>query len=153
MITEMSSSVILTFINNFIEHQADTESDRLCIRNTFARGYCYYFALMLQDAFQRGDICWLAPYSHIVWLDIDGTAYDIDGIVDREFMYCIPVSYIGEYLNDFKHNSVGFVPKCFYFSKAVGMEVIKRYEDTAGISETEIQKNWAYFFPNEERKD
>lgn len=69
----------------------------------FKCGYCYYFAIMLKAAFNRGQICWAAPLGHIVWVDDDGVPYDIDGVNDSECEYYIPTSYIKEAIVDFKH--------------------------------------------------
>lgn len=87
---------VLTFIDDFLEN-----SD--IIWKKFRAGYCYYFAVMLKDAFQRGEICWCAPYGHICWLDDNGVPYDIEGVCDSECDFYIPVSYISEGLADFKH--------------------------------------------------
>ena len=62
----------LAFIDNFISITPN-------IRKTFMSGYCYYFALIMKEAMQRGTICWACPFSHVVWKDEDGKAYDIDG--------------------------------------------------------------------------
>ena len=34
--------------------------------NKYTNGYCYYFAKILQAAFQRGEVVILAPHSHFV---------------------------------------------------------------------------------------
>lgn len=87
---------VLTFIDAFLENND-------IIRKKFRAGYCYYFAVMLKEAFQRGEIYWCAPYGHICWLDDNGVPYDIEGVCDSECDFYIPVSYISEGLADFKH--------------------------------------------------
>lgn len=46
----------------------------------FTAGYCFYFAHMLQVAFNRGRVVFAAPLSHIIWEDDNGCAYDFYGI-------------------------------------------------------------------------
>ena len=40
------------------------------IASLFTNGFCYYFAVILKDAFNRGEICWHKNYGHIVWRDV-----------------------------------------------------------------------------------
>lgn len=61
--------------------------DHEIIWQTFTAGYCYYFAVMLKDAFQRGEICWCAPYGHICWVDDNGVPYDISGVCDSNVIF------------------------------------------------------------------
>lgn len=81
------------------------ELDTSCesIRSTFRAGYCYYFAIMLKDAFQRGQVCLAYPLGHIVWLDTDGIPYDVEGINESACNAYVPISYLGEALTNFKH--------------------------------------------------
>ena len=85
------------FIKKFV-----TQND---IRETFLSGYCYYFANILKEAFNRGTIVWAAPYSHICWMDINDNVYDADGLRnDHEVELYVPASYFSEKdLADFKH--------------------------------------------------
>lgn len=73
--------------------------------NKYTNGYCYFFAKMLQAAFQRGDVIILAPHSHLVWRDTDGKLYDINGEVserDYEDFECqIEEEYLEDALKDF----------------------------------------------------
>ena len=55
---EAADKQVLSFINDFRE-------DDKSIRQKFCAGYCYYFVVMLKDAFHRGEICWCAPLGHI----------------------------------------------------------------------------------------
>lgn len=75
--------------------------------NKYTNGYCYYFAKILQAAFRRGDVVILAPYSHLVWRDVDGKLYDINGEVNErdyeEFECQIEEEYLGDHLRNFLH--------------------------------------------------
>ena len=86
---EAADKDVISFIEGFL-------GDHEIIWQTFTAGYCYYFAVMLKDAFQRGEICWCAPYGHICWVDDNGVPYDISGVCDSECDFYIPVRYIPE---------------------------------------------------------
>lgn len=90
---------VITFINDFKDRTGYPD----VVEQLFRRGYCYYFALILQTAFNRGKICWCCPIGHIVWVDDDGTPYDIEGVNHSECAEYIPIEYIGDAINDFKH--------------------------------------------------
>lgn len=64
----------IEFIREFFSVSHNSED----VRNTFMRGYCYYFAYILKEAMGRGKVCWAAPFSHVVWVDDNGIAYDAD---------------------------------------------------------------------------
>ena len=51
------------------------------IYELFQQGYCYYFALMLKDAF-GGEMMWHKFHSHIVWQDENGVCYDSMGVFE-----------------------------------------------------------------------
>lgn len=93
---------VLDFIEKISSYHQDTQKqDAVC--ELFSSGYCYYFAMILKEAFERGEVCWCAPYGHICWVDDNGHPYDIYGTCDSECTYYIPVSYIKKGLADFKH--------------------------------------------------
>ena len=73
------------------------------IRYLFEAGYCYYFARMLEDAFPGGDVCLMYPFGHITYV-YDGIIYDIGGVSDAEYEALIPVKYLGDTINVFRHN-------------------------------------------------
>lgn len=105
------------------------------IRRQYRAGYCYYFAIILRDAFNRGELCWAAPFGHIVWMDTSGIAYDIEGVNDSECKYYIPIKYLGDAVNNFKH-----VPGIsFNADKEFIKSVIERYEKDLE-SEKEVKK-------------
>ena len=70
-------------------------------------GYCWHFAHMLQDTFNRGAVVWAAPFGHICWQDNDGKVYDIEGEYTGEAFYMIPEKFtemiVSENMLDFKH--------------------------------------------------
>ena len=74
-----SDEQVLQFIYDFRTMQK-SEAAEAAIYTQFESGYCYYFAHMLKLAFKRGEVCWAAPYGHMVWVDDDGVPYDISGV-------------------------------------------------------------------------
>lgn len=94
---------VLYFIGSVRYHKGGKYEE--AIDSLFISGYCYYFALMLKEAFGRGMIC-NNGRSHIVWLD--GTnqntdvAYDITGVY-TDYEVLIPVKAMGETILDFMH--------------------------------------------------
>ena len=77
-----SDEQVLHFIYDFRTMQK-SEAAEEAIYTQFESGYCYYFAHMLKLAFKRGEVCWAAPYGHMVWVDDDGIPYDISGVVNN----------------------------------------------------------------------
>lgn len=63
------------------------------IRNLFARGYCYHLAGILKETFKRGNITVAGPYSHVVWEDVDGCTYDIDGVY-KDYEFLVPIDEV-----------------------------------------------------------
>lgn len=92
--------VVLEFIDKFLFHEGAGNSE--VIRHLFHAGYCLYFAIMLQSAFLRGHICLAYPYGHIVWVDTNGIAYDIEGVC-TDYKELIPIRYLEETIEDFMH--------------------------------------------------
>lgn len=89
----MANKEVLDFIDRFIDYdESKFETD--VIRKKFRCGYCYYFANMLKLAFGRGNVCWAAPFSHVVWVDTDNTPYDIEGEYVGEALYFIPETFL-----------------------------------------------------------
>lgn len=104
---ENADKQVIEFIANFI-YANEQISDG--VYDLFASGYCYYFAVMLKEAFNRGDICWHRNHGHIVWRDNDGIAYDIGGVFyDYEEDDLLPVrDSLRTMIYDFKHNGESF---------------------------------------------
>jgi hypothetical protein len=95
---------VLKFIADFV--YLDRLSNRggdAHIKHQFLHGYCYYFALILKDAFNRGEICAATPSDHIVWVDTDGIPYDVTGVCKFKYECLIPISHFGDIIKDFKH--------------------------------------------------
>ena len=88
------------FINHFVNYHEGIQNS---LEKQFANGFCYHFALMLKNLFNRGEIVWAAPYGHIMWKDEDETPYDIYGANGSEYDYLIPIEYLGKYIDNFTH--------------------------------------------------
>lgn len=97
----MGNKDVLEFINRFVCYTGKEHAD--AVQHLFRSGYCYYFALILKEAFGRGRVCLAAPYGHIVWEDLDGTAYDVEGICTTDYEFLIPVEELESGLEDFMH--------------------------------------------------
>lgn len=91
---------ILWFIANFVYHQGYHDDSSGFISKQFRAGYCLHFAVILKSLFKTGEVCWCAPFGHIVYLQ-DGVPYDIEGVNDSECDYYIPISYIKDGIKDF----------------------------------------------------
>jgi len=95
---------VITFIDNFVTHMGKFNDECMgTITSHFRSGYCWHFAHMLKDVFERGEVCWAAPFGHFVWVDEDNIPYDIEGEYFGEAFYFIPESYVVRYLPGFKH--------------------------------------------------
>lgn len=93
-----ANTEILEFINHFVNF------DDQDVHNRFVNSYCYYFAKMLEIAFPAGTVCWAVPFGHLVYV-FDKIPYDITGVYDGEADEFIPEKYLGNAINDFKHNN------------------------------------------------
>lgn len=79
-----------------------TYSNITCINKS---SFSYQFASMLKASFDRGEICWAYPIDWMVWVDVDGSAYYNNGLVNekQDFIF-IPESYLNNAdLESFKH--------------------------------------------------
>lgn len=94
---------VIKFIADILYYEDDKNNS---IYNLFENGYCYYFAVMLKTAFNRGTVCWHRGYGHIVWVDDNDVAYDIGGVFyDYNKDDLLPVeSSLGNMIVDFMHN-------------------------------------------------
>ena len=92
---------VLRFIYNFLMHSGEENSE--VIRNQFRNGYCYYFAHVLQRAFNRGTVCVAAPLGHFVWMDDNQVPYDVEGVNESDCDEYIPESFLGDMIQDFLH--------------------------------------------------
>ena len=119
---------VLDFISNFLTYKKDVDGEEV-MRRHFRAGYCYYFAVVLKTAFNRGEICWAAPFGHIIWVDEDGIGYDIEGEYCGESFYYIPESYLGDCLTDFLHKG-----KCHGSSRQELISIMKKYCEDKNIT-------------------
>lgn len=112
------------FIVEFLYKQ-NNDHAAVILHDQFRSGYCYHFAYMLRDTFHRGVVCWAAPFGHIVWKDINGKYYDVEGeLTDSEAFYFIPVWYLGEHVRDFLHINTDGHPGA---TKQDIINIMKRY--------------------------
>ncbi|MGN0485551.1 MAG: hypothetical protein ACI4HI_18585 [Lachnospiraceae bacterium] len=94
---------ILDFISNLI-HFPDSDnqfSDQIV--RCFCERYSYYFAFMLKNAFNRGDLYWSGKRNHIVWKDDNGMSYDASGVY-MSSSDLRPIEYLGTAIAWFLHN-------------------------------------------------
>lgn len=101
------SEDILGFIYDFCNcHNEEPEASEI-IERFFRAGYCYYFALMLKDAF-GGEVIWLKYRSHIVWRDTrTNTLYDVCGVcTDYTEEEIIPFDIVKYGLESFRHRGL-----------------------------------------------
>lgn len=101
---------VIGFINTFKKHFENAfvkeVNDAIAesVEHHFRSGYCWHLAIILRETFGRGKVCWAAPFGHIVWVDEDDLAYDIEGLYTGEAFYFIPI----EYLQKHGHTDEGF---------------------------------------------
>lgn len=96
---------VIEFISDVLFHgvlRVTTNDSVETIRSLFEAGYCYYFAKMLEDAFPGGTVCLCYPFGHIVYV-YEGVAYDISGVTDAEYESFIPLTWMRDGVNDFRH--------------------------------------------------
>lgn len=113
---------VLKFIEQFKTHlQSDEAYEH--IERLFRAGYCWHFAHLLQNVFGTGTVCNAYPFSHVMWVDKSGIAYDIEGVYVGEALYFIPEPFFHNSLKEFRH-----LPTYDYaISKEELMAVGKRY--------------------------
>ncbi len=90
---------VLYFIYDVISNAGQDGID--VIVNQFTGGYCYYFALMLKEAFPGGYIAWTRPYGHICYM-YKGLPYDVTGIYMGEGEI-VPYEQLCDTLEAFRH--------------------------------------------------
>ena len=96
--------MFISKINSFSEGLICQDGVHTPIEKLFTCGFCYYFALMLKDAF-GGEIVWHKGYGHILWRDNENLVYDIYGVYeDWEEGDMVPISEVPiSELEDFRH--------------------------------------------------
>ena len=125
--TDNHSAEVSEFCNKFIRTACDCGVEWDALRKLYMAGYCYYFAMMLKAAFNRGEVYITAPYGHVVWRDIDDHYYDIEGEYIGDVEAMIPVTDPFCSIKDFKHlgekDHLGASKEQIEF-------LIKKYSDT-----------------------
>lgn len=133
---------VLGFITGMMSHAAGTEEEYEVLRRTFMDGYCWQFAHLLMDVFGRGEVCWAAPFSHFVWVDENGVAYDAEGINQGEQAHNIPESYLGEYAEGFRHIPDRAVPA---ITQDKIIDIIRDYEYDGNLPPADL----GYYFSSQ----
>jgi len=65
------------------------------MRTQFTAGFCYVFAKILEMYYPKGEVCWMCPKRHFVYVRDDGIAYDIlSAIKKTDKVEFIPERYI-----------------------------------------------------------
>ena len=98
------SKDILEFIANIVSQEGF--GPNAAIINLFSNGYCYYFALMLKDAF-GGELYADIDKQHILWKDTRegnsyGLFYDIHGAHKCKKQY-MPIELLYDSLECYRH--------------------------------------------------
>ena len=88
--TGIADEEVMIFIANILFHNDEYNEQ---VRSLFRAGYCYHFANMLKDTFQRGRVCVAGPYSHVIWEDTNGCTYDIEGVSD-DYEFLVPIEEV-----------------------------------------------------------
>ena len=131
---------ILYFIANFIYH-CGIDADEI-IQEQFRAGYCLHFAMILKEMFPGGEICWCAPFGHMVYVYKD-IPYDIEGINTSDCDHYIPISFIKEGIKDFMHiPGIGFNASEEYIQDAINRynQYILHTTQPINIDYSEINK-------------
>lgn len=127
------------FIQNFVTLFGQFQQEEIdTVSTVFSRGFCYYFAIILKDAFDsKGEICMTVDNRHIVWV-LDNVAYDINGVFqvyqrsanNGNFYHgeLIPIAMLPNYINSFKHVLPGTTKKGYAERQSVG-KLIQAIED------------------------
>jgi hypothetical protein len=117
----MGDEKVMDFIHRFITlfgRLTPTESSIL--GTVFSQGFCYYFAIILKEAFGCGDICITSDCCHVVWV-YKNIAYDVGGVHSKyprsanigNFFNgnLIPISMVPHYMDSYKHVLLGTTQK------------------------------------------
>ena len=101
---------VLTFISATNQYSEGTSVDngfRSPIEKLFSSGFCYYFAIMLRDAFGGKIVQKFHDdlYPHVFWMDENEVLYDIYGVYDDcNAKECVPIEEMDEEsLAEFRH--------------------------------------------------
>lgn len=117
----MGDEKVIYFIHRFITlFDRLTPAESSTLASVFSQGFCYYFAIILKEAFGCGDICITSDCNHVVWV-YKNIAYDIGGVYSRyprsanigNFFNgnLIPISMVPHYMDSYKHVVPGTTQK------------------------------------------
>ena len=117
----MGDKKVMDFIHRFITlFDRLTPAESSTLASVFSQGFCYYFAIILKEAFGCGDICITSDCTHVVWV-YKNTAYDIGGVYSKyprsanigNFFNgnLIPISMVPHYIDSYKHVLPGTTQK------------------------------------------
>lgn len=130
-ISSRSNKKVIDFIDNFSTLFGQFQQEEIdTVSAVFSRGFCYYFAIILKEAFDgRGEIYMTRDDRHIVWM-LDNVAYDINGVyrtyprsANNGNFYngeLIPIAMLPNYMNSFKHVLPGTTKKGMAERQSVG---------------------------------
>ena len=121
-VSSRANEKVIEFIDNFstlFGQFQEEEIDAVCA--IFSRGFCYYFAIILKNAFNgRGEIYMTSDHRHIVWV-LDNVAYDINGVyrtyprsANNGNFYngeLVSIAMLPNYMESFKHVVPGTTKK------------------------------------------
>lgn len=114
------------------------------IKNLFSDRYCYYFSLMLRDAF-GGKICWVKGTSHIVWMSPNGVPYNASGVFFEVFTtdmeHITDIKYLGSSLEGFRHRG----------RDTEVSDEMEEYCKNNNISMSKLEENIFALIPDEEK--
>ena len=145
-VSSRANKKVIDFIDNFSTLFGQFQQEEIdAISAVFSRGFCYYFAIILKEAFDgRGEIYMTRDNRHIVWM-FDNVAYDINGVyrtyprsANNGNFYngeLIPIAMLPNYINSFKHVLPGTTKKGYAERQSVGklMQVIEDIDDMKKI--------------------
>lgn len=143
-VSSRANEKVIDFIDNFSTLFGQFQGEEIdTVSTVFSRGFCYYFAIILKDAFDgRGEIYMTSDNRHIVWM-LNNVAYDINGVYrtyprsanNGNFFNgeLIPIVMLPNYMESFKHVVPGTTKKGMNERDAVqkimdAMEKKKRYK-------------------------
>ena len=138
-VSSRANKKVIDFIDNFSTLFGQFQQEEIdTVAAVFSRGFCYYFAIILKEAFDgRGEIYMTRDNRHIVWV-LDNVAYDINGVFqvykksanNGNFYHgdLIPITMLPNYIKSFKHVLPGTTKKGYAERQSVG-KLMRAIED------------------------
>ena len=94
----MTNRVILEFIEGLKSYEKES-----VLVDTFTKGYCYYFAIILKDRFPQGEIWYLPVVNHFVY-KIEDRFYDATGDCTETYALDLVYSWSEYQMMDAQHS-------------------------------------------------